>query len=126
MDVMAYKAERGSSVHVLYNRPELPEKRVRDEMARVTEDYADRTIASVLVLNGEGFWASAMRGLATSLHFLGSKRTHFKFRVCASVAQAATWLAPVQNEHSRGRCDAAEIEGALNDLCERAVARAAS
>jgi hypothetical protein len=74
---------------VLYNRPELPEKRVRDEMARVTKDYGDLTIASVLVLNGEGFWASAMRGLGLSLHFLGSKRSHFKFRVCANVEQAA-------------------------------------
>lgn len=123
MDDLAYKLERGSSVHVLYNRPELPEKRVRDEMARVTKDYGDRTIASVLVLNGEGFWASAMRGLATSLHFLGSKRSHFKFRVCATVEQAAIWLAPVHNERSRRRSDAAEIEGALVQLCERALNR---
>ena len=125
MDELAYKLERGSSVHVLYNRPELPEKRVREEMQRVTQDYADRTIASVLVLNGEGFWASAMRGLATSLHFLGSKRTHFKFRVCATLEQAATWLAPVHNELSRRRASAGEIEGALNHLCERALSRRA-
>jgi hypothetical protein len=123
MDGLALKFERGSSVHVLYNRPELPEKRVRDEMARITHDLADRTIASALVLNGEGFWASAMRGLATSLHFLGSKRTRFKFRVCATAAQAAEWLAPVHSEQSRWRADSAEIEGALRDLCDRALGR---
>ena len=120
MDMLSCRFELGSSVHILRGRPELPDKRVRDEMARVTQEYADRTIASALVVDGDGFWASAMRGLATSLHFLGSSRRHFKLRVCATVEQAAGWLTPVHNERSRRHAYSTEVEGALVELCSRA------
>lgn len=123
MDLLLYRYEGGSSIHVLSGRPELPEKRVRDEMARVTADYAERTIASALVLDGEGFWASAMRGLATGVHFFGTKRRHFKLRVCATDEQAATWLAPMHNEKSRRQAQAPELQAALNELRSRAVGR---
>jgi hypothetical protein len=123
MDLLVYRYEGGSSIHVLQNGLELPEKRVRDEMDRVTADYADRTIASALVLNGDGFWASAMRGLATGVHFFGTRRRHFKLRVCATIEQAATWLTPLHNEKSRRPAQAPELEGALNELCTRAQSR---
>jgi hypothetical protein len=123
LDLISYRYSAGSSVHVLSDRPGLPEKRVRDEMARVTEDYADQSIASALVLNGDGFWASAMRGLATSLHFLGTKRDRFKLRVCATVEQAAAWLVPVHNERSRRPANVEEVASALHELCTRAGKR---
>ena len=118
-DLLAYRFNGGSSVHVLSDRPELPEKRVRDEMARVTEDYADQSIASALVLNGEGFWASAMRGLATSLHFFGTKRGRLQLRVCATIEQAATWLVPVHNARSRRTANVEEVASALHQLSDR-------
>jgi hypothetical protein len=123
LDLISYRYSVGSSVHVLADRPELPEKRVRDEMARVTKDFADHSIASALVLNGDGFWASAMRGLATSLHFLGTKRDRFKLRVCATVEQAAAWLVPVHNERSRRAANVEEVASALHELCSRAGKR---
>ena len=119
-ELLAYRYNGGSSVHVLSNRPELPDKRVRDEMARVTADFADQSIASALVLYGDGFWASAMRGLATSLHFLGTKRDRFKLRVCSSIEQAAAWLVPVHNERSRRPANAEELASAVHQLCARA------
>lgn len=118
-DLLAYRYNGGSSVHVMSNRPELPEKRVRDEMARVTEDFADQSIASALVLDGDGFWASAMRGLATSLHFLGTKRDRFKLRVCATIEQASAWLVTVHNEKSRRPAQADEVASALHELSDR-------
>jgi hypothetical protein len=121
MDMLVYRFEFGSSVHVLANRPALPEKRVRDEMGRVTADYADRTIASAMVLNGEGFWASAMRGLATGVHFFGTKHRHFQLRVCATNEQAATWLTPIHNLKSKRQANAGELEGGLDELCKRAA-----
>lgn len=117
---------RGSSVHMLLNRPELPEKRVRDGMTQITRDYADRTIASALVLNGDGFWASAIRGLATSLHYLGSERGRFKLRVCATLEEAAAWLAPVHSAGSRRVMEVAELQRALIALRGRASAHAAA
>jgi hypothetical protein len=120
LDLIATRYHGGSSVHVLSNRPELPERRVRDEMARVTKDYADQSIASALVLDGDGFWASAMRGLATSLHFFGTKHDRFKLRVCATIEQAADWLVSVHNQRSRRPASAEELAGGLHALCVRA------
>jgi hypothetical protein len=123
LDLISYRYNGGSSIHVLSNRPGLPEKRVRDEMARLTQDFADVSIASALVLNGEGFWAGAMRGLATSLHFFGAKRGDFKLRVCATSEQAAAWLVPLHNEKSRRPAHAEEVAAALNELSTRAGSR---
>jgi hypothetical protein len=120
LEGMRQRYEWGSSVHVLNNKLELPDKRVRDEMARITEDFADRTIASAMVLSGEGFWVSTMRGLATSLHFLASKRRHFQLRVCATTEQAAQWLTPLHNERSRRPTHDGELSAALTELCRRA------
>jgi hypothetical protein len=124
LELLVSRYHGGSSVHVLADRPELPDKRVRDEMARLTQDFAELSIASVLVLNGEGFWASAMRGLATSLHFLDTKRDRFKLRVCGTVEQAAAWLAPVHNERSRRPANAEDVATALRELCDLAGRRA--
>lgn len=122
IELIEYRYNGGSSIHVLVNRPELPDKHVRAEMARVTQDYADHSIASALVLQGDGFWASAMRGLATSLHFFGTKRDRFKFRVCATVERAASWLAPLHNERSRRPVRVEDVTAALHELSAR-VAR---
>lgn len=104
MALLAQRFELGSSIHVLNHRLQVPHKQVRDEMARVTQECAERSIASVRVLNGEGFWASTMRGLATSLHFLASQHRQFKLRVCGTIEDAAAWLPTVHNQRLIAPC----------------------
>jgi hypothetical protein len=89
------------------------------ELRRETHDYSDRSIASALVLNGEGFWASTMRGLATSLQLIGSRQRQLKLRVCATTEEAAAWLPAVHNQKSHHPVQAAELRAALSNLCSR-------
>lgn len=119
-ELLAHRYNGGSSIHVLSDKPQLPDRRVRDEMAQVTKDFADQSIASALVLDGEGFWASAMRGLATGLHFFGTKRDRFQLRVCKTIEQAAEWLVPLHNLKSRRRAQVDEVTAALHQLSAQA------
>jgi hypothetical protein len=111
----------GSGVHVVLNRPELPDRETREEMARITQDFADSTVASAMVLVGDGFWASAMRGLATSLHAVTGSGQRFKMGIFGTTRDAAAWLAPLHSAGCSTPVSVFEVLAALDELCARAV-----
>jgi|RhiMethySRZTD1v2_1073278.scaffolds.fasta_scaffold12487_10 hypothetical protein len=81
-----------SSVHVIFDKTPLPAADARNHLREITERYAANLACVGTVIDGGGFWASAMRSFLTSLHWLS--RRPFKAHYASSIAELADWLPP--------------------------------
>jgi hypothetical protein len=88
--------EKVSFVHLVANEIEMPDATTRAVLAESTKDHVDRSALSAVVVNGTGFWASALRGFATSVILLIPKSV--QVRICGSPAELIPWF-PI--EHAR-------------------------
>lgn len=119
---VAYDYGHGSGVSIVVSRPGIPSRATRERMAALAREYAPRTIGSAVVLSGEGFWATGLRTFATCLYHVGSIRSRYRHRMCESLHDAATWLAPVHNARAEQPIDAEDLERALTFMRDRALA----
>jgi hypothetical protein len=79
-----------SAVHIIANNIPLPDADVRERLQRVTNRYASRIACVCHVVEGSGFWASALHGFLTGLHWL--TRGTFRLHICSDIAAAARWV----------------------------------
>lgn len=79
-----------SSLHLILHSEGMPDGAARAALNKLTDVHAPHLACVATLVQGSGFWASAMRGLLTSLHFL--VRRPFKARICASLEEMASWL----------------------------------
>jgi hypothetical protein len=107
----------GSALHLVADRISLPDAATRDALAAMTARYAEHLACMATVLAGTGFWASAMRGFLTGLQAL--ERRPFKAHICATISEAAAWLAPLHTHATHVTCDAQELERVLLSLVAR-------
>jgi len=91
--------ERGSSVQMIDERVQLPDVDTRDVLVKIMRDSAPRTACVSIVIDGGGFWASAVRGFVTSLGVLAPRT--FDIHAHASIAQVLDWL-PVEHHKRTG------------------------
>lgn len=68
----------------------IPPPEVRDRGAALIRENAKHVDAAVVVLPGEGFWASAVRSVVTA-SFVVARQPH-PSRCCSTVEEASSWL----------------------------------
>jgi hypothetical protein len=88
---------RGSHVSLVVNRAPLPTYEARRAIHALTLRYEKNTICSATLIEGTGFWTSAVRSLVTSLHMVG--RWSFELKTFSEIDALSDWLAPI---HARG------------------------
>lgn len=79
-----------SSIHWVRSGGRLPDHEARSVMSRTLAAYGDHYGRLAIVLNGDGFWAGAVRGMLTGLGIASGNRE--AFRVVASTVEAVRWL----------------------------------
>lgn len=110
---LAREYGRTSTLYYAINDVPLPAAPVRDAMQALTSELAQELVAVASVIHGDGFWASAIRGFATSVHWV---RGHeYKKRVFSRSDEAVHWLAPLHSERSLF-VSAADLEGEIARL----------
>lgn len=101
-----------SAIHVITSTAPLPESSTRAELDRLTNKYARDLAVMATVIEGNGFWASAMTSFITSLHWMSRKP--FKARTATDVADIANW-APQHHAAKTGvRFTSADLGRALS------------
>lgn len=122
--------QRGSHVSLVVNRAPLPTYEARRAIHALTRQYEKNTVCSATLIEGAGFWASAVRSLVTSLHMVG--RWSFELRTFSEIDALSKWLAPIHAQGTAIPVDAAELAGALawvlgqpsiRELCAQTLAR---
>lgn len=89
---------RGSIVHLVNERVGLPQSATRPVLAKMMENTEPLACVSV-VIEGSGFWASAVRGFLTGMRLLGPST--FRIHEHATIADVVAWL-PAEHEKLSG------------------------
>jgi hypothetical protein len=111
-DLLARNPNGISAIHVITSTAPLPESKTRAELDRLTNKYARDLAVMGTVIEGSGFWASAMTSFITGLHWMSRKP--FKARTASDVADVASW-APEHHAAKTGvRFTSMELGRALN------------
>jgi hypothetical protein len=106
-----------SAVHVVVNGTPLPDAETRAELNRLTDKYAKDLACFGTVIEGSGFWASAMQSFVTGLHWVS--RRPFKSRIGSSLVEIAGWLPAPHAERTGVKFTAAELVRVLTDARAR-------
>lgn len=106
--------ERISVAQVIPDNVGVPTEQARAMLLKLADAGAGRIACIAYVLAGDGFWASAMRSLVTNSSWVGQRS--FVPRICATLQEAATWLAPLHNERTQVFVDTASLLRVLNNL----------
>lgn len=103
-----------SAVHIIANNTPLPERSVREQLSQVANRYSKHLACVCHVVEGSGFWASALHSFLTGLHFL--TRGPFKLHICSNVPAAARWLTAPHADRTNVSFAAQELEKAVTHL----------
>jgi len=97
----------------------MPSAAARAELARIMREYNQSAAAIPIILAGDGFWASAVRGMIASLAMLRPRR--LQLQIFGTAAAAVEWLLPLHAAATGVQLDAAELRLVLQEA-ERAAA----
>jgi hypothetical protein len=119
-DSMIASKSRTSVVHLVVKGASLPGAEARARLMDMQQRYAANIVCAAVLLQGSGFWASALRSLITSMQMI--ERSHFEYRTFAEVAEVAEWVATLQQAENAEAIDARELQQALRwMLAQRSV-----
>src|SRR5262245_49370878 len=90
------KGMRRSDVHIVGAGAGLPSADAREGFGQLMKDMADDIACLGVVIDGGGFWASAMRSAVIGIGFLAPKS--LPFRAFGKIEDLVAWL---PSEHRR-------------------------
>jgi hypothetical protein len=115
--LIARHPEGIASVQIISNGAPLPDSATRAELDRMTDGFAKSLSCVATVLEGSGFWASAMHSFITSIHWVA--RRPFKVRIGSTLSDAAAWIPTPHYERTRVRVGPTELLRALTSARAR-------
>jgi hypothetical protein len=110
-----------STVHMIINGAPMPDTETRMALESLSERYTDQIACAGTLIEGGGFWASAMRSFLTGLNLIA--RPRFKTKTCATTRELAGWLVPVHARETGVQIDEAELTRILDGMLSRPSAR---
>jgi hypothetical protein len=108
-----------SAVHIITNNIPPPDSHVREQLRQVTNRYAEQIACVCHVVEGSGFWASALHSFLTGLHFL--TRGPFKMHICSDIPAASRWVPAQHVRRTKVAIAPAELEDVLKYVRQRAI-----
>jgi hypothetical protein len=107
-----------SAVHIIAKNAPLPDKVVRDQLRQVSERHAKDVACVCHVVEGSGFWASALQSFLTGLHWLSQRS--YSLHICTDIGAAAKWVPTPHAQKTKVTIAPAELEQAIRYVRERA------
>ena len=90
---------RHSYVHLMTERVQLPDANTRNEIAKILPALTEHVSVVVVLLEGSGFWSSALRGFLTGVRVLAPR--NFDIRAESSITNVLSWF-PAEHEKRSG------------------------
>jgi hypothetical protein len=107
-----------SSVHIIAQGTPLPERDVRQALRILTNKYAKNLACVCHVVEGAGFWASALHSFLTGFHY--ALREPFALHICTTLEMAARWIPEPHLQRTGVHIAPPELESALKAVRSRA------
>jgi hypothetical protein len=106
-----------SSVQVISNSPPLPTGEAREKLIAMTRLHSATVACIGTVLEGSGFWASAVRSFIVGIRLVVPRT--FEMQTYASIPELARWLAAPHAARTGVTLDPREVERALMALRDK-------
>ncbi len=106
-----------SAIHVIAKGAPLPDKDVRDQLRQVSDRHAKHVACVCHVVEGSGFWASALQSFLTGLHWLTQRS--YSLHICSDIAAAAQWVPEPHALKTKVTIVPAELEEAIRFVRRR-------
>ena len=105
-----------SSIHWLRTGGQLPDQETRVLLRQTLSETGHHFGQLVFVMTGNGFWASAARGMLTSLGFAARNRD--AFRVVPTIEDAVAWLAEPHRLRTGVSIDRVHLAATMSQLVD--------
>jgi hypothetical protein len=106
-----------SSVHVIGKSPPLPTSEARDKLIALMGDFSGNVACIGTVLEGSGFWASAVRSFIVGMRLLAPRT--FEMQIYARLAELTTWMVGPHAARTGVELDPVQLERVLAKLRAR-------
>jgi hypothetical protein len=116
MKLLAGRAQRFTGVHLAIKRGPLPGAEVRTAYQALVRRYSGQLACSALLLEADGFWASAVRAFLTGVEMLNPRSVSKTFGQARALAE---WLAPRHSAETGQRVSADELHSAIEWMLAR-------
>jgi hypothetical protein len=104
-----------SSVHWIVQGVGLPTPEARAELRQLATRDGDHIACVGVVLNGQGFWASALRSALSGVLLVGPKAL-FPLRIYGTAEELADWLPVEHVRRTRTYLDRATLLGCIDEV----------
>jgi hypothetical protein len=108
-------AQQLSHVHIVPKKVELPDAATRAAFIDLTQKYGAQTACVGAILDGGGFWASAIRGFITGIRVLAPRT--IDLRIHTEMSELAEWFPEEHARRTGVRIEAAELLRQLEYVC---------
>ena len=102
-----------STIHWLRHGTGRPSPEARKHISGILKKYGDWMGEAVVVMEGDGFWASAIRGMLTGIRMAAGRG---RIRVHGSIEDAAAWLPQVHQRRTGIAIAGSQVAAAINEL----------
>ena len=106
-----------SFVHIVTEDVGVPDPETRSALLALGKRFENDVGPTAVVVGGEGFWASALRGAITGLWLAVPKS--MPMRMCGSIEEVAGWLPAKHLESNGSPIDADELIQVLQEASRR-------
>jgi hypothetical protein len=100
--------QRASSIHMINPRVKLPDADARSALVEIMQESGASVACVAIIVEGSGFWASALRGFITSVRVLGPRS--YNLHEHGSIAEVVKWLPAEHFKHTGKHVDAGVLE----------------
>lgn len=108
-----------SSVHVVHDGLAMPDASERAVLSELIKQLHGHLVCVGVLMQGGGFWASAMQSMMTSLSIV-TARTH-SMRFARTPAELSAWFVEEHGRRTGVRFSAQALESALDALTKAAA-----
>ena len=107
-----------SAIHIISANTPLPDADVREMLKKLTDKYAKSIACVSHVVEGSGFWASALHSFLTGLHY--ASRAPFELYIGSTVSAGARRLVEPHARRTGVKIKTEEIESVMSAARRRA------
>lgn len=100
-----------SVVHIISKGPALPDAATRERLKTLLEANAKTLACVAIVLDGRGFWASAVRSFLVGLRLVSPRTVNMQ--VFSTAEEVAAWLPDVHLQRTGVRIDGGDLLQAI-------------
>jgi len=120
MKQLCEEVPRFPAVHLVIKRAALPSGEAREAYQELARRYAPHMTCVGLLIEGDGFWASAVRAFLTGAVMLERR---LRTKAFGDLRELSVWVAAAHNEGSAETFDAEALHAALEWMLQQPTVR---